>query len=125
MDDDRRCVRCGETEVEYYYREALKSDMYLLVLLPFSSGTTSEADDGPVFARKMGLMTDEEYKKHEDVREVSVDGAFPLDFAVVVGMASKHKVESSTWLENERMPDSAHEVRQPELDDASRLLGWA
>ena len=125
MDDDRRCARCGETEVEYYYREALKSDMYMLVLLPFSSGTTIEADDGPVFARKMGLMSDDEFKKHEDVKEVSVGGAFPLDFAVVIGMASRHKVEAGEWLENERMPDPAHEVRQDDLDDASRLLGWA
>jgi hypothetical protein len=29
MEDDRRCVRCGQREVTYYYREELKSDMYL------------------------------------------------------------------------------------------------
>mgnify|MGYP006276015493 FL=1 len=40
MEDDRRCVRCGQREVTYYYREELKSDMYLLVLLPFASGRT-------------------------------------------------------------------------------------
>jgi hypothetical protein len=125
MDDGRRCVLCGESDVELHYREELKSNMYLLVLLPFSTGTTAEVPEDVVFAHKMGLLSDDEVKSHDEVEEVSVENAFPLDFAVVVGMASKHKVESSEWLENEWMPDPAHEVRQDDLDDASSLLGWA
>lgn len=45
------------------------------------------------------------------------------DYAIVVGMASKPKVESSVWKTN--MEDPAHCVRLNELDDASNLLGWA
>ncbi|QPV64502.1 hypothetical protein I7X12_07790 [Halosimplex litoreum] len=46
-----------------------------------------------------------------------------LEFAYVVGLASKQKVEASVWLD--WLPDPAHEVRQTELNDASKLLGWA
>jgi len=46
-----------------------------------------------------------------------------MEFAYVVGVASSMKVEASVWLE--WLPDPAHELKPDELDDASRLLGWA
>ncbi|MFD1686378.1 hypothetical protein [Halobellus litoreus] len=46
-----------------------------------------------------------------------------LEFAYVIGVASKPKVEEAVWLD--WLPDPAHEVSPDELDDASRLLGWA
>jgi hypothetical protein len=46
-----------------------------------------------------------------------------LEFAYVVGVASAPKVEEAVWLD--WLPDPAHEVSPDELDDASKLLGWA
>jgi hypothetical protein len=79
--ENRRCVKCGAEHCQYY-REELKSDIYLLV--------------------------------HIDSK---------WEFAYVFAFASKPKVEQSLW--NESLPTAAHELTMDELDDASKLLGWA